>query len=185
LPLATPFPPELVKALGGAATPARARSAHIGQPPPDLACAGTVENGHERIETRTISISRECAAHLGWPGAAQVCRVERIREAKGKRSREVACAVTNLLPQQAGPSALLALWQGHWLIENRLHWRRDVILREPDSQIRTGAIPQAMAALRNAMLRLVHAEPGPLAAARETFAENRMDGIRAAQRSVL
>ena len=170
----------MVKALGGATLPA-----HEGRPPPDLACAQTIEKGHGRIETRTISISRECAAHLGWPGAAQVCRVERTREANSKRSREVAYAVTSLSPQQAGPGALLALWRDHWLIENRLHWRRDVILREDHSQIRTGAIPQAMAALRNAMLHLVHAEPGPLAAARETFAENRMNALRAAQRGVL
>lgn len=189
-PLATPFPPELVKALGAAAPPvrawpARAPSARNAQSPPDLACARTVEKGHGRIETRTIGVSRECAAHLGWPGAAQVCRVERIREANGKRTREVAYAVASLSPQQAGPGALMALWRGHWLIENRLHWRRDVILREDHSQIRTGPIPQAMAALRNAMLHLVHDEPGPLAAARETFAENRMATIRAAQRGVL
>ena len=178
--MATLFPPELVKALAGSTLPAHER-----RPPPDLACAQTVEKGHGRIETRTIGVSRECAAHLGWPGAAQACRIERIREQAGKRSREVAYAVTSLSPQQAGPSALLALWRGHWLIENQLHWRRDAILREDHSQIRTGTIPQAMAALRNAMLHLVRAEPGPLAATRETFAENRMAAITAAQRGVL
>ena len=180
MPLATLSPPELVNALGEAVPPAR-----TAQPPPDLACARTVEKGHGRIETRTISVSRECAAHLGWPGAAQVCRIERVRETKDKRSREIAYAVTSLSPQQAGPDVLLALWRSHWLIENQLHWRRDVILREDHSQIRTGAIPQAMAALRNAMLHIVRAQPGPLAATRETFAENRTAAITAAQQGFL
>ncbi|OAS13447.1 hypothetical protein A5481_31085 [Methylobacterium platani] len=124
-------------------------------------------------------------AHLGWPGAAQICRIERIRETKGRMSREIAYAVTSLTPEQADPDALLALWRDHWLIENRLHWRRDVILREDDSRIRTGAGPQAMAALRNAMLHLVKDAPGPLRAIREALAENRHHAIKAAQRGFL
>jgi len=80
-----------------------------------------------------------------------------------------------LPPKQSGPGALLVLWRGHWLIEKRLHWRRDVILREDDSQIRTGAIPQAMAALRDAMVRLVHTELGFLAAAREGSLATRIE----------
>ena len=160
-------------------------SAHDGQPPPDEVRARTVEKGHGRIETRTISISRECVAHLGWPGAAQVCRIERIRQQAGRRSREIAYAVTSLSPEQARPDALLALWRDHWLIENRLHWRRDAILREDHSRVRSGSIPQALAALRNTMLRIIQNAPGPLAAIRETFAENRASAISTAQRGFL
>lgn len=141
--------------------------------------------GHGRIETRTLGVSRECVAHLGWPDAAQVCRIERIREQAGRRSREIAYAVTSLSPEQAGPEALLTLWRDHWLIENRLHWRRDVVLREDHSRIRSGPIPQAMAALRNTMLHIVHNAPGPLAAIRETFAENRTAALSTAQRGFL
>lgn len=134
---------------------------------------------------RRLSVSRECVAHLGWPGAAQICRIERIRETKGRISREIAYALTSLTPEQADPDALLTLWRDHWLIENSLHWRRDVILGEDDSRIRTGASPQAMAALRNAILHLVKNAPGPLRAIRETFAENRRLAIRAAQQGFL
>lgn len=106
------LPPELVNALGEAVPPARTT-----QPPPDLACARTVEKGHGRIEMYTISVSREYAAHLGWPGAAQVCRIERVRETKDKRSCEITYAVISLSPQQAGPDAPMALWRSNWLIE--------------------------------------------------------------------
>ena len=34
---------------------------------------------------------------------------------------------TSLSPKQASPLRLLALVRDHWAIENRLHWRRDVI----------------------------------------------------------
>ncbi len=44
---------------------------------------------------------------------------------------------------------MLALNRGHWGIENRLHWVRDVTFDEDRSQVRTGAGPQVMASLRN------------------------------------
>lgn len=106
--------------------------------------------------------------HLDWPGVAQVGRIEREREIKGQTSREVAYAVTSLTREQAGPEALLSLVRGHWAIENQLHWRRDVSLREDACRVRSGCAPQALAALRNTVLRLARAPPGPLAAVRHT-----------------
>lgn len=134
---------------------------------------------------RRIATSREIAPYLGWPGAAQVCRLERRREIAGKSSREVVYAVTSLPRERAGPDSLLALVRQHWAIENRLHWRRDVILREDASRVRSGAAPQALAALRNTVLRLVHARPGPLTAIRETFAENRLQALALAKKGFL
>ena len=124
-------------------------------------------------------------AHLGWPGAAQVCRVERTRERAGVISHEVAYAVTSLPPEQADPDTLLALWRDHWLIENRLHWRRDVILREHHSTLRSGTGPRAMAALRNTVLAIVRDLAKPLTEIREIFAENRPKAIDAARQGFL
>lgn len=146
-------------------------------PPPDRECAQTLDKGHGRLESRHITISREVVPSLDWPGAAQVCRIERTRESKGKISREIDYAITSLSRGRAGPGALLALDRDHWSIENRLHWRRDVTLQEDASRLRSGAAPQAMAALRNAMLRLVHDSTDPLPAIREAFAENRHRAI--------
>ena len=41
------------------------------------------------------------------------------------------------------------MWRGHWGIEKRVHWVRDVTFDEECSQVRTGSTPQIMAALRN------------------------------------
>lgn len=123
--------------------------------------------------------------HLDWPGVAQVGRIEREREIRGQTSREVAYAVTSLTREQAGPEALLSLVRGHWAIENQLHWRRDVSLREDACRVRSGCAPQALAALRNTVLRLARALPGPLAAVRQTLAENRLDAILLATQGFL
>jgi Transposase len=154
-------------------------------PPPDLEHAHTVEKGHGRIEVRRITTTGEVVAALDWPGAAQVCRVERTREVKGRISREIAYAVTSLPRDKAGPAALLALLRGHWGIENRLHWRRDVLLGEDASRIRCGAAPQAMAILRNTMIAIAKPTEQPLPAIRQAFAEDRHAAIAAVKNGVL
>ena len=44
---------------------------------------------------------------------------------------------------------------GHWGIENRLHWVRDVVFGEDQSQVRTGSAPQLLAALRNLVIGVI------------------------------
>jgi predicted transposase YbfD/YdcC len=68
--------------------------------------------------------------HLQWPGAAQVARIERTRRIGDKESVEVAYIITSLPAAAAGPERLLELSRGHWGIENRLHWVRDVSMDE-------------------------------------------------------
>ncbi len=154
-------------------------------PPPDLERAETIDKGHGRLEVRRLALSREIVPYLKWPAAAQVCRIERTREVAGKTSHEVVYAITSLPRERAGPEHLLALVRQHWAIENRLHYRRDVALGEDASRIRSGNGPQALAALRNTVLRLVEAMPGPLTAIRETFAENRLNAIALAKQGFL
>jgi predicted transposase YbfD/YdcC len=56
---------------------------------------------------------------------------------------------------QASPSQLAAIIRGHWAIEDRLHWIRDLDFDEDRSQIRTGNGPQIMAALRNLVVTIL------------------------------
>jgi hypothetical protein len=63
--------------------------------------------------------------------------------------------LTNLTPTEAGPEAVAAFARAQWAVENRLHWRRDVTLREDHSQVRTGGRPEALAALNNVVLALM------------------------------
>lgn len=103
----------------------------------------------DRQEVRVLRCSAALTGYLDWPGLGQVCRIERQVTHHGETRRETAYAITSATPHQAGPRRLLRWWRGHWEIENRLHWVRDVTFDEDRSQVRTGAGPQVLAALRN------------------------------------
>ena len=64
------------------------------------------------------------------------------------------------LPMTDAQPEVVAAWiQGHWGIENRLHWVRDVVFDEDRHQLRTANGPKVMAALRNlaiSLIRLFH-----------------------------
>lgn len=63
--------------------------------------------------------------------------------------------ITSLPQEKADAQRLLRLNRGHWEIENRVHWVRDVNFDEDRSQIRTGAGPRVMATLRNLAISLL------------------------------
>ena len=93
--------------------------------------------------------------YLDWPDVGWVCRLERITKRDGVETREVEYAITSVGPEEADAATLLGWWRGHWAIENRLHWVRDVTMGEDASRIRTGSAPQALAGLRNAAVSLL------------------------------
>lgn len=68
---------------------------------------------------------------------------------------EVVYGLTSLPPATAAPAALLAWSRGHWEIENRLHWVRDVTFDEDRCRIRKGAGARVMASLRNLVISLL------------------------------
>ena len=71
-----------------------------------------------------------------------------LTETNGERwSTETVYAITSLTAIQARPAELAAIVRGHWLIEDRLHWVRDVTYDEDRSRVRTGDGPRVMASL--------------------------------------
>jgi predicted transposase YbfD/YdcC len=94
----------------------------------DWRTARTVDKGHGRLEIRELEASTELNEFLAdkWTGVAQVFRLVRTVTKKGTTSEEVVYGLTALSPVHAGAQDLLAVVRGHWAIENRLHWRRDV-----------------------------------------------------------
>jgi predicted transposase YbfD/YdcC len=117
----------------------------------------TVEKGHGRLETRTLE--RSCALNdvVDWPGGGQVLRrtCQRIRLTTGEVSEEVSYGITSLGWQEARAAEIEALWRGHWGIENKVHYVRDVTLGEDAGQVHVGEAPHALAALRNGLLNLL------------------------------
>jgi len=116
----------------------------------------TKDVGHhgDRREVRRLWSTSALTEYLDWPGAQQVMKIEREVEQKGKKTRDVRYAITSL-GAHVGPEALLQYVRGHWRIENRLHWVRDVTMGEDASQVRKGSAPQVMAVLRNVVLGIL------------------------------
>ena len=123
------------------------------------------ERGHGRTERRTLKVTA-VAAGLAFPHAAQAIQITRRRKVKRKWSRETCYAVTSLTVTQASPAELAAIIRGHWGIEDRLHWVRDMDFDEDRSQIRTASGPRIMASLRNLVITILRlAEAQSIAAA--------------------
>jgi len=109
---------------------------------------------HGRRVTRTIKVVT-APTWIQFVGAAQIAQVRRTVTRGGKKSVEVVYLISSA-DHHAAPPATLAAWvQGHWGIENRLHWVRDVTFDEDRSQVRTGNAPQVMATLRNTAISLL------------------------------
>lgn len=96
------------------------------------------------------------ADYLGrdWDCCRQVFRLERERRTGQGSETEVVFGIASLGRERAGAAELLELTRKHWGVENGLHGRRDVSLREDASRVRRGAAPQVMAILRNLVIFL-------------------------------
>lgn len=114
------------------------------------------DHGHGRQTTRVLKATG-IAAGIGFPHAVQVLQLTRtVTDHTTKRKHtETVYAISSLTVTDAAPEQLASWLRGHWAIENRLHWVRDVTYAEDHSQNRTGAGPQVMAALRNTAISLL------------------------------
>ena len=118
-------------------------------------CATTLDKGHGRRERRTLRATTALNEYLDWPGVAQVGQVESEVTRDGKTTREVRTFITSAPRPEADAATLLKWARGHWSIENRSHYVRDVTMDEDASRIRKGSGPQVMAAVRNAAIGLL------------------------------
>ncbi len=127
------------------------------RPLADLRSTRTIDTGHgRRPEIRELTASTDLTTYLDWPGVAQVFRIERTWRVHGQPKRARHYGITSLSPEGGSPDRLLALKRGHWAIENRLHWRKDVTFGEDASLIHAGQGPTVMALLRDAAITLLH-----------------------------
>lgn len=131
---------------------------------------------HGRLETRAILTSSDLpAGYTGFPGVRQAFCLTRKRVSKktGEIQQETIYGMTDLPRKLAAPSDLLTIVRGHWHIENKSHYVRDVTYEEDRSRVRCGNIPQLMASLRNVCIGLMRvADYRNIAATCRQFAAN-------------
>ena len=120
----------------------------------DVPAVTATDPSHGRRVRRTIK-AVQVPDWIDFPGAAQIIQLRRTRTIKGRKTIEVVYAICSL-DMIAAPPATVATWiQGHWGIENGLHWVRDVVFDEDRHQLRTGNGPQVMATLRNTAISVL------------------------------
>ncbi len=90
-----------------------------------------VTQQHGRSEHRSV---RVFSAHgidpHQWPAVNTIVALEPNRTAQGKDSHHCAYYISSL---RTTASIWIDEVQGHWSIENRLHWPKDLLLKEDDS----------------------------------------------------
>lgn len=139
--------PQLHAQVVGVFAPERAKAQ-------DRKSASEVGKAHGRQESRWLLAVSLATGDVDWPGAAQAFVVERRRWKRKQRElhREVVYGITSLSRTQASPEDLLRLARGHWVVENRSHWVRDVTFGEDRSLVRTGKLPTVLALLRTCVI---------------------------------
>jgi predicted transposase YbfD/YdcC len=125
--------------------------------PKDFETAKKTNKGHGRLETRTLTVSSQLKDFLDWPYLEQVFKLERrfISLKTGEIQEQIEYGFTSLTREEITPIQLLYKTRSYWGIENGLHYRRDVTLREDYTRMTQGNAGQAMACLNNLILGIL------------------------------
>ncbi|MDM8568175.1 ISAs1 family transposase [Thiotrichales bacterium HSG1] len=81
-----------------------------------------------------------------WEGLTSIGMVERICWVNGKETQEKRYFICSI---SAKVNLFAKAVREHWGIENKLHWRLDVIFREDANKIRKGNSPAIMTTIRH------------------------------------
>ena len=123
-----------------------------------ITAAPVVDADHGRIETRTATVSTNIAwlqDEHHWPGLAAIGKLVRVRETVAKTTTETAYY---LLSTALSSERFNEVVRQHWGVENRLHWRLDVVMNEDQDRTRLGHGPYNLAVLRHMALNLMQKE---------------------------
>ena len=118
----------------------------------------TVDADNGRIETRTATVETNIdwlQHHHKWPGLVCIGKVTRTRETATKTEVETAYY---LLSKVLTAERFNEVVRSHWGIENRLHWRLDVVMNEDQDRNRMDNSPYNLAILRHMALNVMQRE---------------------------
>jgi predicted transposase YbfD/YdcC len=109
-----------------------------------------------RVETRRLTAIPDEHNYLQWPGLNTVFQLERhvFHPQKGEERSQVVYGITSLAFTPELAEDLLNWTRQHWHIENRLHYRRDVTLREDATRMQQPHQARVVATLNNFVVAL-------------------------------
>ncbi len=118
-----------------------------------------VDKGHGRVETRRIWTTEWIdwyAARSDWARLKTFVCVESVRTIGDETSTARRYYISDLGGQDA--KTMLQYVRGHWGIESKLHWSRDVSFREDDLRNRAGHSAENFSRMRRLALNLLRQE---------------------------
>lgn len=129
----------------------------MGRLPKDFEIGKQASKGHGRLEERALTVSSQLKDFLDWPYLEQVFQLERrfVFTKTGEVQEQVVYGFTSLSRDEITPKQLLKQICSCWGIENGLHYRRDVTLREDRTRMTKGNTAQVMACLNNLVIGLM------------------------------
>lgn len=110
------------------------------------------EQGHQRLTQRTVEVF-DCLAGIAedWLGLRRFVRIHRHGTRKDQPYSQWSYYITSLTTTAHQFAQGI---QGHWGIENRLHWVKDVVLAEDECPLKLGQAPQNWGLIRTWVVNL-------------------------------
>ena len=99
-----------------------------------------------------------------WAGLRSIGMVERTCVSNGQESLERRYFINSIAPDAARFAHAV---REHWGVENRLHWRLDVIFGDDASRIRKGQAPAIMTSVRHLSMNLFDQEGSAISLAKK------------------
>jgi predicted transposase YbfD/YdcC len=109
------------------------------------------EKGHGRIELRKYYLFTDLSWFQDkklWEGLTSLVVVESTRTINGQSATEVRYFISSLTNVESAARAV----RSHWGVENKLHWRLDVILKEDDWKVGNKNLAANLGVLRKLVL---------------------------------
>ncbi len=113
----------------------------------------TIERSHGRMVERRVSVLDTVAAIAPqWVGVQRIIRVQRWGTRGNKPFHETMVYISSLTLDAAGFAERIGQ---HWHVENRLHWVKDVVLREDYTPVCDGNALVNFAIVRTIVVNLL------------------------------
>lgn len=137
-----------------------------------------IDKDHGRLEVRRYWICEDTNTLPNperWVGLRSIGMVERECRVDGKASLEQRYFINSIA---ADAKRFAQAVRAHWGIENRLHWRLDVVMREDDCRIRKDNTAAILAMVRHLSLNLFERAPSKMSLKQKRFKAALSDEFR-------
>ena len=114
------------------------------------------DSSHGRQVQRSVSVLTPTAGiDPAWVGVQRMIKVERTGTREQKPFEEKVFYISSLTENAA---ELQVRIRAHWQVENRLHWVKDVVLKEDESPLCGGSAPINFGILRTIAINVFRKE---------------------------